>query len=187
MTSLYPIEFLQEPISGNGSLHSSGRFNVAGPTEHRVTYLALHPHVSMRELRYTTSSAQEGTPDIAPSLAVPPVALFSVTFNLHRVLDLTSSSVRNALGIRPSDLTGHWWLDNEEGQDSDTQILSRLVNATNRFDAIKYESARVNGRTAGHLNVTCYAVFPDQLQAPSFMRAEPPVDGTPPGAKYHLP
>ncbi|WP_189074575.1 RES domain-containing protein [Deinococcus sedimenti] len=176
------------PISGIGSQYVSGRFNVAGKSTHRVTYIAAHPHVSMREFRYTTASAQEGVADHPPQ-PVPPVALFSVTYNLRRVLDLTDQSVLKALGVKPSDLTGHWWQDNEEGEDADTQVLSQFVFESGRFDAIKYKSARINAKGVSTLDLTCFAVFPDALTAPSFIRVEPPAEAAdvPADAIYRLP
>lgn len=187
MSSLYPQDFLLTPVSGIGALHASGRFNVAGVDEHRVTYLAAHPHVSMREYRYTTASAQGNSPDLPPAHAVPPVVLFSVTYDLHRILDLANKTVRNTLGIKASDLSGHWWRDNEEGEESDTQILSRLVYASGQFDAIKFLSARDSSSSGLSLDQTCFAVFPDRLMAPSYLLVEPPASGIPQGAIYQLP
>ncbi|WP_295819783.1 RES family NAD+ phosphorylase [uncultured Deinococcus sp.] len=187
MGSLYPLEHLQTPVSGIGALHASGRFNVKGDHEHRVTYLAEHPHVSMREFRYTTASAQENAPDHEPAVAVPPVVIFSVTFNLTRVLDLTDQRIRGRIELKMTELTGHWWLDNYEGEEAVTQVLSRFAFNTERFDAIKYESARIGTTGRSAINRTCYAVFPDRLQKPAFLSVEPSKAGIPEGATYVIP
>lgn len=184
MTSLFPLEYLNTPVSGIGAQHTPGRYNQAKPGQPPVTYLAMHPHVSMREYRYTTAAPKPNTPDFA--LAVPPVALFSVNFQLTRVLDLTDHGVRTALAVKPSELTGNWWLDNDGGAAADTQLLSEFVYNTRRFEAIKYASARSANRS-DPMDLNCYAVFPDRLGSGSRLTVEPPESGVPHGATYTLP
>jgi hypothetical protein len=84
-------------------------------------------------------------------------------------LDLAQLIVREALGTNEDELCGPWRAQVANGQSAPTQELGTAVFASNRFDALRYPSAR----SPGHY---CYAIFTDRLTPPALVEVYDPHD-----------
>ena len=131
------LRHLRTLTSSLGALHSANRYSV--PEMSHALYLADGPDQAMRE---STRAYQN---DFGANAIVPAYAIFPVTVDLEKVLDLTDESTQDALETTLMELTGDWraayraWEKNGRTRVV-TQELGRAA-FEGKWEAVKYPSA----------------------------------------------
>ena len=120
-------------ISSEGSKKYGGRFNFKGTFE--VLYLSCDAHTCIEEVTRATEAAKF---NVAESL---PRTIVGIKLKLSRILDLTNSKVRRAIGIRKSVLIEKDW-EQTQGVNVEaiTQSIGRFAKEAG-FEAILVPSA----------------------------------------------
>jgi len=96
-----------------------------------------------------------------------PTVLLSVKSSMESVLDLTIPAVQQALSTNSKELKAPWRLIQARGGTAPTQELGDIVFATGLFQAIRYPSSKVSGRS-------CFAIFCDLIVSPSYIEVYDP-------------
>lgn len=147
------LQYLQEPLSGIGSIIWGGRYNLKNSFE--TLYLALNPETATKE-------------STRGSFKFSPKVMMSIDVNISNVIDLGDSSVLKRLKIDQEDLSVAWRkVQNIDNGEACTQKIGRAVFNCGCFEAIRYPSAMVKNR----YNL---AVFPDRLLKNSTIRIYDP-------------
>jgi hypothetical protein len=87
---------------------------------------------------------------------------------LHRILDLTVSDVRSALGTNRQELTGAWRHIQATGREAPPQTLGRICHQSGRFEAIRFPSSK------NAPDGVCIAVFTERLRSSSWVKVFDP-------------
>jgi RES domain-containing protein len=138
-------------LAGIGSPKGGARFTrIGGPNS---LYLADEPETALLELRQNFWNEQT---------APPAYLTYTVRAQLQSLLDISDSSVQTTLEITPEELKEPWRLRQDRGERVPTQVLGQAVFDSGRYQAIRYSSARVPGKT-------CVLIFPDLIRDPYFI------------------
>ncbi len=147
------LRHVNSPLSAVGSVRVGGRFNRKGDFE--TLYLSENPDTTLREVEFEASVG-------GAFKAIPkePYVIFSISFSLKRVLDLSQSKTWTALEITKDQLTAPWRKKQLFGE----PILTQAIGAKaleQGIEALKFISA-----TDGQINL---AVFPANLGEGSWL------------------
>lgn len=127
----------KELLSTKGSL-SGGRFNFKGTFG--VLYLSCDPHTCLEE---ATRAAEAYLIDVANGM---PRTTAAIEVKLSKVLDLTDSKIRRAVGINQSILTKPGWRAIQDtGEEAVTQLIGRAARRAG-FEAILVMSSVWKGK-----------------------------------------
>lgn len=155
----YRVTTLEYPspesiLLGQGSFLHGGRWNAIG--SFRTVYGSITDTVAVAESRATADYVRVPQPFRTPRLLV------AIEFSLQAVLDLTSASVRAALGFTAAALREEDWRQTQEtGRESFTQTIGRAV-FSNHGEGLLVPSARVP-------NGINFAFFPENQQSGSLV------------------
>lgn len=137
------IEYLSNPLGALQSKVTGGRYNFKGQFE--VLYLAPD----------SVTAINEGQKEILDKF--PPKAIITVEVDVKCIIDLEDRKIRDALKIDTCRLMESWRDIQRKGGESYPQTFGRIVYELDRFEGIRYPSAKVNGK----YNL---AIFPDKLK-----------------------
>ena len=116
---LVALRYQDSLLSTIGSFKRGGRYNIAQQFE--ALYLSGSPITALKEIRYLIN-----TPAGVSAYPTRPYILLSLQYQLHRVIDLTDSHVRNFLDTNMQELTGSWYSFIEE-EIAPTQQLGKIA------------------------------------------------------------
>ncbi|MDQ3197577.1 MAG: RES family NAD+ phosphorylase [Verrucomicrobiota bacterium] len=123
-------------LLGQGSFLYGGRWNSIG--SYRAVYGSTEDTVAVAESRATADYAHVPMPFRIPRLLV------AIDFSLQAMLDLTSPTARDQLGVDGEELRMEDWRKmQEQGSESLTQAIGRAVFA-NEGEGLLVPSARVS-------------------------------------------
>lgn len=148
------IKYLSNPLSALGSKLAGGRYNYIG--EFEVLYLASDVQTAVQE---TLKNIH---------FRFSPKSIITIEVEVQNIVNLEDKKTTNTLGIDGDKLLSPW----RKTQDIDhkkayTQILGQAIYESNRFEGIKYPSAKVKGK----YNL---AIFPDRLMSGSNIKVYDP-------------
>jgi RES domain-containing protein len=147
------LRYISTPFSAIGSFRMGGRYNPKGAFE--VLYLAENATTTLLEVEFSASS--DGKFKAQPK---DPFVVFSIHFNLQRVVNLQDPVTLSKLGLRVTDLTQPWRLKHLQGKPILTHAIGQKLLEL-KYEAFKYPSA-----TDGNTNL---AVLPSNLRKGSFL------------------
>ena len=147
------LRYVETPLSAVGSILMGGRYNPKGAFE--ILYLAENATTALLEVQFAASSG--GRFQAEPK---DPYVIFSVTFELQRLVDLHDSKNLADLGLTSADLRKPWRLKQMRSERVLTQEIGRVLLELG-YEGFKYPSA-----TDGTANL---AVFPDNLKPGSYL------------------
>lgn len=125
------IEYINDPLSGLGSLKNGGRYNFKGCFE--AVYLSPYPETAVAEAS-------------RDKYLIPPSVLITIEVNLKKVIDLEDRKIINALGINEQELYNSWRnLQDVDNKEAYTQILGRMIYESKELEAIRYPSVIKKG------------------------------------------
>ena len=116
---LVALRYQDSLLSTIGSFKRGGRYNVAQQFE--ALYVSGSPITALKEIRYLIN-----TPAGVSAYPTRPYILLSLQYQLHRVIDLTDSHIRNFLDTNVQELTGSWYSFIEE-EIAPTQQLGKIA------------------------------------------------------------
>ena len=116
---LVALRYQDSLLSTIGSFKRGGRYNVAQQFE--ALYVSGSPITALKEIRYLIN-----TPAGVSAYPTRPYILLSLQYQLHRVIDLTDSHIRNFLDTNMQELTGSWYSFIEE-EIAPTQQLGKIA------------------------------------------------------------
>ena len=116
---LVALRYQDSLLSTIGSFKRGGRYNIAQQFE--ALYLSGSPITALKEIRYLIN-----TPAGVSAYPTRPYILLSLQYQLHRVIDLTDSHIRNFLDTNVQELTGSWYSFIEE-EIAPTQQLGKIA------------------------------------------------------------
>ncbi len=148
------LRYVETPLSAVGSILTGGRYNPKGAFE--VLYLAENATTTLLEVQFAASSG--GRFQAQPK---DPYVIFSVAFELQRLVDLHDAENLADLGLSPEDLQRPWRLKQARGERVFTQEIGQAL-LTLGHEGFKYPSA-----TDGTANL---AVFPANLKPGSYLK-----------------
>jgi RES domain-containing protein len=150
------LRYVDSPLSAVGSIRTGGRYNAKGMFE--ALYLAENATTTLLEVEFSASSRGK-------FVAKPkePYVVFSIHFELKQIIDLSTTSSLEALGLTQADLTQSWRLKQLKGEPILTQSIGANVLELGH-EGFKYPSA-----TDGSTNL---AVFPKNLKPGGFLEIE---------------
>ncbi len=124
------VNYQAEPLSVTGSLQRGGRFNAKG--EFGAIYLAGDPVTALAEIEglLMTSGGLIGLPQ-------NPRTMFSIHYDLARVLDLTDAVIVGHLGVTSEALKGPWRVT----ENPVTHLIGRAAYHA-RIQAIRFPSTK---------------------------------------------
>ncbi|WP_075831924.1 RES family NAD+ phosphorylase [Deinococcus marmoris] len=159
-----------KPLDGGGADYSDGRFHLKNMG--KVTYIAKDIRTALLESRKILLDSNDNAFRGSHS---PPFVIYSVQFNMRKVLDLTDQNLLDELELDISDITGNWWLSDET---TSTQFIGSTAYNSDRFHAVAYRSARNSLSVTNYDDEydTNFAVFPTKLDNRSFLEAIPPTN-----------
>jgi RES domain-containing protein len=144
-------------LHGYGSPQYGARYTpVGGP---RCIYLGEDPETALQEAILSGEPVDPGR--------FPPKVVCAVTGELTSVLDVTQKEIQASLGTTREELTAGWRMLQRLGQRVPTQLLGAAVFETGRYQAIRFPSARAQGKA-------CYVVFNDRVIPPSYLEIYDP-------------
>lgn len=114
-----PLRYQDSLLSTIGSFKRGGRYNIAQQFE--ALYVSGSPITALKEIRYLIN-----TPAGVSAYPTRPYILLSLQYQLHRVIDLTDSHIRNFLDTNMQELTGSWYSFIEE-EIAPTQQLGKIA------------------------------------------------------------
>jgi RES domain-containing protein len=150
------LRYVDSPLSAVGSIRTGGRYNAKGVFE--ALYLAENATTTLLEVEFSASS--DGKFVAKPK---EPFVVFSIHFELNQVIDLSTSSSLETLGLTRADLTQSWRLKQLRGEPILTQSMGMKILELGH-EGFKYPSA-----TDASINL---AVFPKNLKPGSFLEIE---------------
>lgn len=165
---IVPLRYIATPISAIGSILDGGRYNAQGRFE--MLYLANIPDTAVREVGFVVRDPSTGRDILVPQ---EPSMNLTVHVELQHVVDLRSTSVRNAIGVSRKALLGDWELDLHHGVVPITQRIGDLARAAGA-EAIFVPSA-------AHSKGWNFNIIVDNLRRGSFVEINAPSPGFPPG------
>ena len=146
------------PLFSEGSRQRGARYTpIGGPAS---LYLALDPQTAYAEANRVHTQAWASASTNAPAL--PPTVLISVHVRLDSILDITESSIQQALHTTLQELLRPWRLAQSRGHVVATQRLGQAAFDCGSFQAICYPSAQSIG-------AHCITVFPARLVPPAYV------------------
>ena len=116
---LVALRYQDSLLSTIGSFKRGGRYNVAQQFE--ALYVSGSPITALKEIRYLIN-----TPAGVSAYPTRPYILLSLQYQLHRVIDLTDSHIRNFLDTNVQELTGSCYSFIEE-EIAPTQQLGKIA------------------------------------------------------------
>ena len=116
---LVALRYQDSLLSTIGSFKRGGRYNIAQQFE--ALYVSGSPITALKEIRYLIN-----TPAGVSAYPTRPYILLSLQYQLHRVIDLTDSHIRNFLDTNVQELTGSWYSFIEE-EIAPTQQLGKIA------------------------------------------------------------
>ena len=116
---LVALRYQDSLLSTIGSFKRGGRYNIAQQFE--ALYVSGSPITALKEIRYLIN-----TPAGVSAYPTRPYILLSLQYQLHRVIDLTDSHIRNFLDTNMQELTGSWYSFIEE-EIAPTQQLGKIA------------------------------------------------------------
>lgn len=139
-------------LNGTGSIHASGRWNLAGSI--RLSYTAITPQTALTEVlahvKYFSLPLNKAMPRVL-------VALY---LKAHRALDLRNGEIRRALRLSDDTIRKlDWRAENQNGREAITQAWGQVFSDAG-FEAVIVPSA-------ADANSTNVLVFPNNLQSGS--------------------
>lgn len=159
LPNLHPVRILYGfgvPVNGQRFTPRGGMATIYFAEDFATAFDEVHPEQAI---------IRQHDPGLVPP--VSPGGYAALQYSLETVLDVTDPAVQQTLGTDTAELTSHWRQARNRGQTPLTQWLGQAVYDSGLFQAIWYESARVPG-------TYCLAVFPDRLNAPSFLEVYDP-------------
>jgi RES domain-containing protein len=117
---LVALRYQDSLLSTIGSFKRGGRYNIAQQFE--ALYVSGSPITALKEIRYLIN-----TPAGVSAYPTRPYILLSLEYQLHGVIDLTDSYVRNFLDTNMQELTGSWYDFIEEEEIAPTQRLGKIA------------------------------------------------------------
>jgi RES domain-containing protein len=123
-------EFRSDPLSGIGSVIKGGRYNA--PRMFEALYSSDSRITALHEI-----DALFGDVDVPHS----PELMLTLDVRLSRVLDLTDSALRDALGATHDELIAPYLQDQLLSGEAPTQRFGRLAFGSNNFSALRVPSA----------------------------------------------
>ena len=148
------------PLFSEGARQRGARYTpIGGPDS---LYLALDPQTAYAEANRVHTQAWVGATANAPAL--PPTVLISIRARLDCILDITDTSIQQALHTTQEELLRPWRLAQSRGRIVATQQLGQAAFDCGSFQAIRYPSAQSSG-------AHCLAVFPDRLSTPAYVES----------------
>jgi RES domain-containing protein len=147
------------PLYGLGAAKNGARFTPRGTEGMATLYAAEDRETAFAELDQVLEVVRRTQP--TAGRLVPPAVLMSAEARLDAVLDLTLPAVQQELGTTLQEIRRPWRRAGRTDA-APTQLLGAAVFASQRFQAIRYPSARLKGGV-------CLAIFPVRLAAPSFV------------------
>jgi RES domain-containing protein len=151
-------------ISGKGTLHAPGRWNVMGAFP--LSYTAMSSRTANEE-----TLAHVSNYNLPESKALPRV-LVAVELRASLVLDLRNGNIRRALRLSESTIRSlDWRKENFQGTEAVTQAWGFSFAQVDRYEAVIVPSA-------AHRAGTNVLIFPANLQSGSTFRVTTEVTGT---------
>lgn len=138
------IQYLNDPLAALQSKLNGGRYNYRGAFE--ALYMAPDP----------ITAVKEGSKNF--DFKFPPKAIITIEVEVRDIIDLENQETIKTLGITKSNLLKPWRESQDIFEDEAyTQVIGRLIYESNKFEGIRYPSAKVDGK----YNLM---IFPDRLK-----------------------
>ena len=147
------LRYLDTPLSAIGSVKAGGRYNPKGAFE--VLYLAENATTALLEVQFAASSG--GRFKAQPK---DPYIVFSVRFELQRLVDLGSPETLTKLELTADNLKQPWRLKQARGE----AVLTHEIGT--RLYELGHEGFKYPSATDDAVNL---AIFPANLKAGSYL------------------